>query len=66
MDAFHHIVSTFGLVFTENVYKICVSDCRLASVRKTASSEFLGLPEILVISQKKAIYLMEIELNLAV
>jgi hypothetical protein len=66
MDAFHCIVCTFGLVFTENVYKICVSDCRLASVRKNASSQFLGLPEILVISQKKAIYLMEIELSLPV
>jgi hypothetical protein len=66
MDAFHHIVSTFGLVFTENVYKICVSDFRLASVRKTASSEFLSLPEIVIISKKKAIYLMEIELSLPV
>jgi hypothetical protein len=66
MDAFPHIVSTFGLVFTENVYKICVSDCRLASVRKIASSEFLSLPEIVIISKKKAIYLMEIELSLPV
>jgi hypothetical protein len=66
MDAFHHIVSTFGLLFTENDYKICVSDYKLASVRKTASSEFLGLPEIVVISKRKAIYLMKIELSLPV